>query len=59
MLLKGVHENRALLLIFEDFHQPLSDFFFPQRTIMMIFLQEQNQGSLDVKWYLHSSDSVR
>lgn len=27
MLLKGVHENTALLLIFEDFHQPLSDFF--------------------------------
>lgn len=27
MLLKGVHENRALSLILEDFHQPLSDFF--------------------------------
>lgn len=58
MLLKGVYENRALSLIFEDFHQPLSD-FFPQGTMMMIFLQEQNQGSFDVKWYLHSSDSVR
>lgn len=38
MLLKGVHENRALLLISEVFYQPLSDFFFPQGTMMMLFL---------------------
>lgn len=38
MLLKGVHENRALSLTSEDFHQLPSDFFFLKGQMMMLFL---------------------